>query len=50
MATKGHAIWEPKTVNAKTAAQTPDRTHLDVRNLGEWKGGVIEGSKLISLP
>ncbi len=46
---KGLPIWEPKTVNAAGSAAVANKTCLDVRNLGEWKTGVIDGAKLISL-
>lgn len=47
---QGLPIWEPKSVNAKGFAEAQNKTTLDVRNLPEWEGGIVEGAKLISLP
>lgn len=46
---KGFPAWSPKIVNAKAAFEDANRTHVDVRNLGEWKKGIIEGAKCITL-
>ena len=46
---KGLPTWEPKTVSAKEFAADSKGKILDVRNLGEWKAGIIDGATTITL-
>lgn len=46
---KEYPVWEPKTVTAAELAAAENKSILDVRNEGEWKAGVVEGSKLLSM-
>ena len=46
---KGYETMEVKQVDAKQMKADEKRTNLDVRNLGEWRKGYIDGAKCITL-